>query len=110
MAKKFSSLSGLVFSTNPEMMKADEPENTLTLPPEKQNLKVQLDRKQRAGKTVTLISGFIGQEEDLQALGKQLKTKCGAGGSVKDGLILIQGDYLQKVIQWLQDWEYKAKG
>lgn len=58
---------------------------------------------------VTLVDGFVGKEEDLEKLGKDLKTKCGTGGSAKDGLILIQGDYKEKVIKWLQDWGYKAK-
>lgn len=104
--KKLNSFSGLVFSTNPELMREEEPETQETLPPAQQKLKVKLDRKQRAGKTVTLVEGFIGSEEALEELGKKLKTKCGAGGSAKEGLILIQGDYKQKVTEWLKEWGY----
>ncbi len=99
---------GLVYSTNQEYFNDyDEPqEDAETLPKEKQKLRVKLDSKQRAGKLVTLVEGFTGVPEDMEALGKQLKTKCGAGGSVKDGLIIIQGDYKEKIIAWLKDWGY----
>ncbi len=102
--------SGMVFSTNPDFMKQfdEEPEAEETLPKEKQKLRVSLDKRQRAGKVVTLITGFAGTEADLNSLGKDLKTKCGAGGSVKDGEILIQGDYREKVLGWLKDWGYAA--
>lgn len=108
--KKLNTLSGLVYSTNPEMMQETPEPFQETPAPEKQKLKVLLDKKQRAGKTVTLVEGFTGREEDLIMLGKRLKTKCGAGGSVKDGFILIQGDYRQKAIQWLSEWGYVVKG
>lgn len=99
---------GLVYSTNSDYFNDFEEEQTDadTKPKEKQKLRVKLDSKQRAGKVVTLIEGFIGKPEDLETLGKQLKTKCGAGGSAKDGQIIIQGDYKDKVIAWLKDWGY----
>ncbi len=99
---------GLVYSTNSDYyndFQDDEPAAD-TLPKEKQKLRVKLDTKQRAGKIVTLVEGFIGTNDDLEALGKQLKTKCGTGGSAKDGLIIIQGDYKEKIINWLKDWGY----
>ena len=98
---------GLAYSTNKDFFN-DFPEEEAqeTLPKEKQKLRVKLDTKQRAGKVVTLIDGFVGTTDDIEALGKQLKTKCGAGGSVKDGFIIIQGDYKDKVITWLKDWGY----
>src|SRR4051812_11522809 len=100
--------SGMVYSTDPTFMKDQEQEDGPIITPAKnlQKLRVALDKKQRAGKVVTLITGFAGNEDDLLALGKELKTKCGAGGSVKDGEILIQGDYREKVITWLKGWGY----
>lgn len=111
MSKKRNNSGGIVYSTDPNFEPADvnEQEEVNTLPPAQQQLRVKLDTKQRAGKVVTLIDGFVGKEEDVEKLGKDLKTKCGTGGSVKDGQILIQGDYRDKVIKWLQDWGYKAK-
>lgn len=108
MTKNKNHFGGLVYSTNSDFMSSqqEEPAATETAPKEKQKLRVKLDTKQRAGKVVTLIEGFKGKEEDLEALGKQLKTKCGAGGSVKDGLIMIQGDYKDKVLAWLKEWGY----
>lgn len=108
MSKKHKSrLDGLVYSTNQDYLNDYNEESTgETLPKEKQKLRVKLDSKQRAGKIVTLIEGFAGTEEDLTDLGKQLKTKCGTGGSTKDGLIIIQGDYKEKIIAWLKDWGY----
>jgi translation initiation factor 1 len=110
MSKKKRNTGGIVYSTDPDFSpEPDQPEEAATLPPAQQQLKVKLDTKQRAGKVVTLIDGFIGTAADLEQLGKELKTKCGTGGSVKDGQILIQGDYRDKVLKWLQDWGYKAK-
>jgi translation initiation factor 1 len=101
---------GVVYSTNPDFSyKSDEPNETATLPPQQQQLRVQLDKKQRGGKQVTLITGFVGREEDLQTLGKLLKTKCGVGGSAKDGEIVVQGDFRAKVLEVLLKEGYKAK-
>ena len=99
---------GLVYSTNSNYyndFQDDEPAAD-TLPKEKQKLRIKLDTRQRAGKVVTLAEGFIGTDDDLEALGKQLKTKCGTGGSAKEGVIIIQGDYKEKIINWLKDWGY----
>jgi translation initiation factor 1 len=111
MAKKFSSFDGLVFSTNPnqELNSFDDLDQTDTLINNKQDLRVQLDKKQRGGKAVTLITGFIGKEDDLKELGKKLKTKCGVGGTSKNGEILIQGDFRDKILQMLIIEGYKAK-
>ena len=99
---------GLVYSTNQDYFNDyDEPKEAADTPPkEKQKLRVKLDSKQRAGKIVTLVEGFTGTNDDLEALGKQLKTRCGTGGSAKEGLIIIQGDYKEKIIAWLKDWGY----
>ncbi|WP_142684250.1 translation initiation factor [Chitinophaga polysaccharea] len=106
--KKNTPGNGIVYSTNPNFsFEPEQEEDAVTLAPAEQILRVTLDKKQRAGKVVTLITGFVGKEEDIQKLGKELKTKCGTGGSVKDGEILIQGDYKDKVIKWLLDWGYK---
>jgi len=102
MAKKNKSdRSGFVYSTDPNFSFEEESESQETLSPDQQRLRVWLDSKQRAGKTVTLIKGFVGSEEDLAALGKQLRNACGAGGAAKDGEIIVQGDHREKVIAWL---------
>lgn len=100
---------GFVYSTDPSFQfEHDSQEEQQTLPPEKQKLRILLDTKQRAGKAVTLITGFIGTSEDLEELGKKAKQFCGTGGSVKDGEIIIQGDQREKVLQYLQKLKYKT--
>lgn len=109
MSKKKNQNGGLVYSTDPHFNPPyEEEEIPETLSNEKQKLRVLTDSKHRAGKIVTLVTGFTGSEEALQALGKQLKTKCGTGGSIKDGEIIIQGNYKEKIIQWLKDWGYSG--
>lgn len=100
----------MVYSTSSDFNyeKEEEPVQE-TLPPQQQNLKVTLDRKKRNGKNVTLVTGFVGAEEDLKTIGKLLKTKCGVGGTVKDNEILIQGDFCNKVIEILKGEGYKVK-
>ena len=101
----------IVFSTNPNShyqldRQVEEPE---TLTPGKQKLLVGIDRRQRSGKQVTVVERFIGKTEDLERLGKVLKSKCGVGGTVKEGVILIQGDFRDKVVSILQSIGYQAK-
>jgi translation initiation factor 1 len=101
--KNMADQAGFVYSTDPNFQfNRAENENQETLPPEQQKLFIQLDKKQRGGKTVTLITGFIGQENDLEILAKQLKNHCGTGGSAKDGEAIVQGDQRDKVLLWLQ--------
>ena len=103
--------NGFVFSTDPNFrFEGDDHVEKATQPPAQQLLKVRLDTKQRGGKAVTLVQGFIGTAPDLEELGKKLKNFCGTGGSVKDGEAIIQGDQRDKVMQWLQKNGYtKAK-
>lgn len=101
---------GVVFSTNPDFnYQEDVEEEVQTLDPSKQNLIVSIDRKGRAGKQVTLVTGFVGTEDDLADLGRTLKVKCGVGGSAKDGEITIQGDFRDRVVTLLKDMGYRAK-
>ncbi|HEX7844152.1 MAG TPA: translation initiation factor [Chitinophagaceae bacterium] len=92
---------GFVYSTDPNFHFEEEQQSAETLPANQQKLRIWLDTKQRAGKAATLVKGFIGNEEDLQELGKKLKGFCGTGGAAKDGEILVQGDQRDKVLQWL---------
>lgn len=109
-SKKFNGFDGLVFSTNPDVsLDREGYRDEETLKPSQQDLRVQLDKKQRAGKAVTLITGFIGNESDLKELGKLLKSKCGVGGTVKDGEILVQGDFRIKIMEILMKEGYKVK-
>ena len=109
MKKVKNSQGGLVFSTNRDLDFTPEEEIQETLAPSAQKLRVELDKKQRAGKSVTLITGFVGAEDDLKELGRSLKTLCGVGGSVKDGEILVQGDFREKCSVWLTCKGYKVK-
>ena len=106
MAKKNNS-SPFIYSTDPNSLPKFEEEVIETLPPAEQILKIILETKHRAGKTVTIVYGFEGREDDLDNLSKSLKNHCGTGGSVKDGEIIIQGDHRQKILQFLQKNGYK---
>lgn len=101
---------GVVYSTNPDFQyQTSQVEEAETLAPSKQRLVVSIDRRQRAGKQVTLVKGFVGKADDLAALGKALKVKCGVGGTTKDGEITVQGDLRDKVVTLLQGMGYNAK-
>ena len=100
----------VVYSTNPDFQyTTDEPEEASTLPPAQQQLRVWLDRKHRGGKQATLVKGFVGSDDDLKELAKLLKSKCGVGGSAKDGEIIIQGDHRDRIVEILTKDGYKAK-
>lgn len=107
MAKK--NRGGMVYSTNPDFYHDEDEQSEEKLAPSQQDLRVHLDRKQRGGKVATLITGFVGSDDDLKDLGKMLKTKCGVGGSAKEGEIIVQGDHREKIMILLLDAGYKAK-
>ncbi len=111
MAKKeHKGRTGVVYSTNEEFNYSYDGEAEIeTLPADKQKLKVILDNKGRAGKTVSVVTGFVGTTADLEELGKKMKNKLGVGGSVKDGEILIQGDFKTRIVSLLTDMGYKVK-
>jgi translation initiation factor 1 len=113
MSKKnklsLSDLGGFVYSTNEKFELTSESNTIETCSPEKQLLELHLDKKNRGGKVATVIKGFVGQEEDLKVLGKNLKTKCGVGGSVKEGEIIIQGNFREKIENLLRAEGYKTK-
>lgn len=110
MSKKHkANTDGLVYSTDPNFIPASGEEEQDTLPVALQKLRIRLETKHRGGKAATVITGFIGREEDLEALSKKLKTHCGTGGSAKDGEIIIQGDQRPKVLAWLLQQGYPAK-
>ncbi len=109
MSKK-NNIIGVVYSTNSDFeFNFDGNNEPETLPNNQQNLKIMLDKKARAGKQVTLISGFLGKNTDLEILAKKLKNLCGTGGSAKDSEILIQGDNREKILIFLTKEGYKAK-
>ena len=100
---------GVVYSTNPDFdYNTNEQKEEVTLSPEKQNLRISIDNRKRKGKVVTLVTGFVGTEEDLKALGKKLKMKCGLGGTVKNNEIVIQGNVMDKIKKLLQDEGYNV--
>lgn len=98
---------GFVYSTDPDFKFEEDQENVETLTPAQQKLRIKLDTKNRGGKAVTLVEGFIGTVEALEDLGKKLKNFCGTGGSAKDSEIIVQGDQREKVLQWLLKNGYK---
>jgi translation initiation factor 1 len=108
MNKKKPGSHGIVYSTDPAFRLEEDLPAEVTAPSHQQRLRIRLDTKQRAGKAVTLVDGFSGKKEDLEELGKKLKTHCGTGGSVKEGVIIIQGDQRDKILQWLLKYGYAS--
>ena len=109
MAKKKSSRGGIVFSTDPNYSSGwDDEQNEEALPPNRQNLRIHLDRL-KGNKVATRITGFVGSSDDLKTLGKALKSQCGVGGSAKDEIILLQGDVRNKVEAFLSKEGYRFK-
>jgi translation initiation factor 1 len=108
-SKKFTSFGDMVYSTNPDWKPEIEEELTVSLPPQQQDLRVMIDRKQRGGKSVTLVTGYRGSDDALNELCKYLKAKCGVGGNAKNGEIIIQGEQPDKVIKLLIEKGFKVK-
>jgi translation initiation factor 1 len=107
---KTKNINGILYSTNPDYKYNYQNETeSLTLPPQQQDLRIFLEKKHRGGKTACVIKGFLGKQDDLEALSRLIKTKCGTGGSAKDGEIIIQGDFRDKILQLLLEKGYKAK-
>ncbi|MBX7107356.1 MAG: translation initiation factor [Chitinophagales bacterium] len=110
MSNKNKHFKGVVYSTDPgyqyQLREAGESQ---TLPGSRQNLRIRIEKNHRGGKTVTVVDGFTGHTDDLEILGQQLKKKCGVGGSVKDGLILMQGDLKERLVKMLIEMGYNAK-
>jgi len=101
---------GIVYSTDPDFVfERDEGQDEITLPVHQQNLRIRIESKGRKGKTVTVVEGFSGTEDDLAQLARDLKVRCGTGGSAKDMLIILQGDFREKALSWLLECGYKAK-
>lgn len=110
MKKNKKNRINVVYSTNPDFQFDEDTEGVQeTLAPSSQRLYISLDRKNRGGKEVTLIEGFVGDEDDLKILAKDLKSKCGVGGSIKDSEIIIQGNFVEKLYKLLQDKKYQIK-
>lgn len=108
--KTLDDLGGIMYSTDPSFIyESEEAASQEVVPNNQQNLRVMLDRKNRGGKAVTLVVGFLGTDDNLEALTKMLKTKCGVGGTCKDGEVLIQGDFRDKVVLLLQKEGFKVK-
>lgn len=108
MGKK-KNTNGIVYSTNPDFQHEEEASEQQTLPPQQQDLRVQLEKKGRKGKQVTIVKGYTGTSDALKELEKMLKSQCGTGGSAKDGEIIIQGDHRQQILEILHKNNYKAK-
>lgn len=102
---------GVVYSTNPDYQYQYEGDDEIrdTLPPQQQKLHVCMERSGRGGKTVTVVDNFVGRDDDLNALGKTLKVKCGVGGSIKEGQIIIQGDFRERIVALLREMGYPVK-
>ena len=112
MSNDWKNRLGVVYSTDPNfkyVTQDDLDQEPETLPAERQKLIVAIDRRNRGGKQVTVVNGFVGREDDLAALAKTLKARCGVGGSAKDGQIIIQGDMRDRIVDILLSLGYKAK-